>query len=142
MFDKLIVRRVLETPGVYAWFQKTVAKKNGRKNFLEEYLGDVKGKRILDLGCGTADVLEYIEGEKLYVGIDYNEQYIKNNKKAVRNLPDRLVFHRFNAALSFFGKYHMNGFFIFVKELSLFNDHLGLGFIDMNLVHIITSAIE
>lgn len=85
VFDKLYLRRVLEIPVVYAWFQKLIAKENGREWFFKKYISDTSGKKILDLGCGTADILDCIRDEKLYVGIDNNKQYIEANKKRFAN---------------------------------------------------------
>ncbi len=81
MFDKLFIRKVLEIPSIYAWFQSMIAKKDAREWFLNQYIGDTTDKRILDLGCGTADILDYIKNEKLYVGIDNNKSYIEDNRK-------------------------------------------------------------
>lgn len=81
MFDRLVLRRILDIPVVYAAFQKMIAKKGARQWLLEKYIGDTSGKRILDLGCGTADILDYIYDEKMYVGIDNNRLYIRENKK-------------------------------------------------------------
>lgn len=80
-FDKLYLRKTLEIPEIYSWFQKQIAKKNYREWFFKKYIGDTSDKRILDLGCGTADILDYIRDEKLYVGIDNNKQYIEKNKR-------------------------------------------------------------
>lgn len=85
MFDRLVLRKVLDIPAVYAAFQKMIAKKGARQWFFEKYIGDTSGKRILDLGCGTADILDHIYDEKIYVGIDNNRQYIEENKKRFKD---------------------------------------------------------
>ena len=81
MFDKLYLRKVLEIPAVYAWFQKVIWREDFRSWFITKYIGDTSGKKILDLGCGTADMLDHIWDEELYIGIDNNKHYIEEDKK-------------------------------------------------------------
>lgn len=81
MFDRLYLRRILEIPIVHIWFKKIIGKENSAEWFLEKYIGDTVGKKILDLGCGTAEIADHIRGEKLYVGIDNNKLYLDKNEK-------------------------------------------------------------
>ena len=82
MFDKLFVRKLLNNTKFYQFFQKMIGKKSFPEYFASKYIGDTSGLSILDLGCGPADVLKYIHDEKLYVGIDFNENYIESDKKS------------------------------------------------------------
>lgn len=81
MFDKLFIRRIFDFAPVYTTFQNMIGKKNARADFFKQYIGDTTGKRILDLGCGTANILEHIHDEKEYVGIDFSDKYIEAAKK-------------------------------------------------------------
>jgi SAM-dependent methyltransferase len=46
-------------------------------NFVNNYLKPFNGMRILDIGCGTAEILNYLDGVD-YVGFDINSNYIQN----------------------------------------------------------------
>ena len=81
MKENYVFRRLLNLPIVYRLFEDFIAKKNGRQIFYDRYVGDVEGKYILDLGCGTGDILDCITGEKRYIGIDNNKKYIEQNKE-------------------------------------------------------------
>lgn len=77
-----ILRRLLDLPFFYNLFNKVLGKGGNGVLFSNNYLDDVRGKKILDLGCGTADILDNLQGESLYVGIDYNREYIiEDNEK-------------------------------------------------------------
>src|SRR4051812_36766460 len=51
-----------------------------RRQMVREYLPSVTGKRILDIGCGTGELLRYLPGAE-YVGIDLSEPYILHARK-------------------------------------------------------------
>ena len=80
MGEHYLIRRLLNLPDVYRKFERIIARKNGRQDFCDRYIGRVQGKRILDLGCGTGDILDCISGEAEYVGIDNNSRYIDQDK--------------------------------------------------------------
>ncbi len=45
--------------------------------YIKEYIRPKKGDRILDIGCGPADILKFLNDVD-YVGIDSNERYIQS----------------------------------------------------------------
>ncbi|HYC62740.1 MAG TPA: class I SAM-dependent methyltransferase [Thermoanaerobaculia bacterium] len=47
-----------------------------RKRFVEEFLQPSSAMRILDIGCGTGSLLEYLPTGVDYVGFDLNPHYI------------------------------------------------------------------
>jgi SAM-dependent methyltransferase len=47
---------------------------------VKEYIRPKEGDKILDIGCGTADILAYLPSVE-YVGLDMNEAYINYAKK-------------------------------------------------------------
>lgn len=81
MFDKLIIRKIFNFPKLYSVFQTVIGKKGIREDFLLKNIVNFDNKSVLDLGCGTANILEFINNESLYVGIDNNQKYINYNKK-------------------------------------------------------------
>ncbi len=81
----MFIRKIFDFAPVYTAFQNMIVKKNERADFFKRYIGDTTGKRILDLGCGTANILEHIHDEKEYIGIDFSEKYIEDAKKRFAN---------------------------------------------------------
>jgi SAM-dependent methyltransferase len=75
-----IFRRVLEVPKVYLGFQNFVRAKGGRPNLVENVLKIRPGDRVLDVGCGPADILEHLPDVD-YLGIDYSAEYIEAARK-------------------------------------------------------------
>ncbi len=72
------VRDILAIPNMYKKFENMFARKNAQKAFADEYFRDnIADANILDLGCGTADIVLGIEGYQLYVGVDCSQKYIK-----------------------------------------------------------------
>lgn len=68
-------KALLRFPSVYRLFRSIVA---GRFDvFFASEIIDIKpGDRILDLGCGTGDILRRIPSN-FYIGIDINSEYIR-----------------------------------------------------------------
>lgn len=74
------LRRVLAAPQAYDLFQQISGGKRGRKYLVNNY---VKGSssRILDIGCGTGYILDYLNKDVNYKGYDLNQTYIDFAKK-------------------------------------------------------------
>jgi 2-polyprenyl-3-methyl-5-hydroxy-6-metoxy-1,4-benzoquinol methylase len=69
------VRSVLSHPKFYDFLQNVLGAGKLRKEFVQEYVRPYDGMRILDIGCGTGEILEYLPRVD-YFGIDPNERYI------------------------------------------------------------------
>ena len=69
------VRRVLSAPSIYRFTQWAVGAGKLRNALVEEIIRIEPGLRIVDIGCGPADILEYLPGVD-YVGFDHSESYI------------------------------------------------------------------
>lgn len=70
------LRGLLDRPILYQTVQKLFGAERARRRFLEQYVEPEPGMRVLDLGCGPADLLRHL-GDVRYVGIDLNEAYIR-----------------------------------------------------------------
>lgn len=70
------IHRLLERAGVYERLQRLLGAQAGRQRFVEEFLRPAPGARILDIGCGTAALLEHLPADVEYVGYDLNPRYI------------------------------------------------------------------
>lgn len=66
-------RSFLASPAVYRLFARLVA---GERRYMLDYLRPHDGDRILDIGCGPAQVLERLPETVQYVGIDISARYI------------------------------------------------------------------
>ncbi len=72
-------RNALSIPLVYAWFQR-LARGRCEEIYVTEHVRPKAGDRILDIGCGTGDVLRHMEGLE-YVGFDVDRRMIDTANK-------------------------------------------------------------
>lgn len=70
------VRSVLSRPYVYELWSRIVGGEHGRSTLIREYVKPTSEARILDLGCGPGELLEFLPKSVSYVGIDLSEDYI------------------------------------------------------------------
>jgi len=74
------ILQLLRHPTVYNFVQRVAGTDRVRRQFVDQYVRPKRGARILDLGCGTGDLLACLS-EASYVGIDLNEDYISAARK-------------------------------------------------------------
>jgi len=75
---------ILKNPFFYKLFVKLIRKKDIRKDFIKKL--DLKpGDKILDIGCGPAEILSELPDYIDYTGFDNNEKYITDAKKRFKN---------------------------------------------------------
>jgi SAM-dependent methyltransferase len=72
------VRHLLARPRLYDLFQRVVGAQAWRRNFIRDFVRPVlhKGDRLIDIGCGTGDLLGYLPRDISYSGFDRNEAYV------------------------------------------------------------------
>lgn len=70
------VRAVLSSARVYDTFQWLVGGRVGRTDFATTMVRAGFGTRVLDIGCGTGDLLDYLPRDIDYDGWDISEPYI------------------------------------------------------------------
>jgi len=70
--------RILQIPAAYLALQDIVGGRSARKRFVDEYVQPFRGARILDVGCGTGSLLDFVPGDVHYVGFDENPAYIES----------------------------------------------------------------
>lgn len=77
------IRRILSSPEVYDFFQVLVGGKKSRKYIIENYISKIlnPGDKILDIGCGTGYILDYIDDKAIYCGYDLDQRYINFAKQ-------------------------------------------------------------
>jgi SAM-dependent methyltransferase len=81
------IRSILAFPTVYRSFSSIVGG-HARTLHVEKYIRPRDGDRILDIGCGPGDILEFLPSVR-YLGFDVNQRYIQ---KATKRFGDRGTF--------------------------------------------------
>lgn len=72
----MFLRRLLELPGVYDLFQRIAGGVRCRQCFVRDHLCPTSGWRVLDIGCGTGDMLQSFPPVEYY-GFDPSPDYIE-----------------------------------------------------------------
>lgn len=81
-------RAAFSIPAVYRAAQRMIGSPNVRAALVDEYLRPVDGDAILDIGCGTADILDHLPSVT-YFGHDPSADYIA---AAIERYGDRGTF--------------------------------------------------
>jgi SAM-dependent methyltransferase len=71
---------ILNIPAGYRLFRWLIGGQRAWKTFLSEYVKPVPGEKILDIGCGPADILNYLPEVK-YTGLDISVDYIHSARR-------------------------------------------------------------
>ena len=71
------VAHVLDASLPYELFQRAVGARRVRRTLVAEFIRPEPGDRILDAGCGPADILDALPLDIAYVGFDASENYIR-----------------------------------------------------------------
>jgi SAM-dependent methyltransferase len=69
------IRSILAHPAVYDFFQALMGADRGRRELVTQHIRPVEGMRLLDIGCGTARILDYLP-PLTYHGFDLSQEYI------------------------------------------------------------------
>jgi len=70
------IRSILSNPAVYDFAQTMMGASRNRVWMQNDFIQAKRGERVLDVGCGTADILSVMP-EVEYVGFDISEAYIE-----------------------------------------------------------------
>jgi SAM-dependent methyltransferase len=74
------MRGLLAQAGVYSLFARAIGATRGRRLYIERYIRPQSGDRVLDIGCGPADILEALPAVE-YHGFDLSAAYIESARK-------------------------------------------------------------
>jgi SAM-dependent methyltransferase len=74
------LRAIFSHPVVYNFFQKLMGAHKFRTMFVDEFVRPQIGCRVLDIGCGPAEILDYLPDVE-YWGFDISEPYIAQAQK-------------------------------------------------------------
>jgi len=75
-----LLSRVLGLPACYKLFSRVVGGESVWRQYLSDYVKPVAGEKILDIGCGPADILDYLPPVD-YTGLDISPEYIASARK-------------------------------------------------------------
>jgi 2-polyprenyl-3-methyl-5-hydroxy-6-metoxy-1,4-benzoquinol methylase len=84
------LRLLLGNPVLYTLFGQLMGLSNKYKMYIDKFIKPFPKMKILDIGCGTAAILDYLPLNIEYSGYDINPVYIKYAKKKYGN---RATFH-------------------------------------------------
>lgn len=84
------MRAILSSPVIYELLQNAMGAKRAREKIVRNYIRPFPGMRILDLGCGAAEILSFLPDDVDYVGYDISAPYIE---AARRRFAGRGAFH-------------------------------------------------
>ncbi|MEX0267934.1 class I SAM-dependent methyltransferase [Leptolyngbyaceae cyanobacterium UHCC 1019] len=70
------VRSLLSSPFIYDLFTKLIGETSYRRTLVEQYICPQENDRILDIGCGTGKIVQYLPNVN-YLGFDASQKYIK-----------------------------------------------------------------
>jgi SAM-dependent methyltransferase len=74
------LRSLLSLPLAYRTLQWLLGAPRVRRTLAREYIAAAPGQRLLDIGCGTAEILGHLPSVD-YTGLDQNESYIRAAQK-------------------------------------------------------------
>ena len=78
------MKAILRLPAAYRLLHAFFGTARMRRFYAAEFIRAQAGARVVDIGCGTADILEYLP-QVSYFGIDYNPNYIEYNRRRFPN---------------------------------------------------------
>jgi SAM-dependent methyltransferase len=78
------LHRLLEFPALYRLLQRALGATRARRVFVSEYVRCQAGDRVLDVGCGPADLLAFLPEGVDYTGYDLNPRYIEVARRRFR----------------------------------------------------------
>lgn len=76
--------RLTQLSSVYSLLQNAIGGERGTRTIADDYINPRMPRRILDFGCGPANILRFVDCDE-YVGIDRNERHIAAARKAHGN---------------------------------------------------------
>jgi len=75
------IHGMLSHPVIYNLTQNILGVRRARRALVSEYMQQKPNLRMLDIGCGTAEILEFLPTGIRYVGFDVSERYIAYAKR-------------------------------------------------------------
>ena len=77
----------LRAAALYSLFQNLLGARRARRVLIAEYIRPNGGDQILDVGCGPADILDFLPPDVRYVGVDHSRTYIEAARRCKQEAP-------------------------------------------------------
>lgn len=74
------IKKILALPVVYSFFRKFAGNDAARQRYADQFIRAKVGMRVLDIGCGTGDILKFLPSVD-YMGFDISQDYIASAKR-------------------------------------------------------------
>jgi len=74
-------RSIFSHPGIYNLAQRMAGAERTRRILVRDFFPRMEGKRMLDIGCGTAEILRHLPEDMEYSGFDASEAYISEAER-------------------------------------------------------------
>jgi SAM-dependent methyltransferase len=79
--DESGLKRILSAAPIYQAFQDLVGARRLYRRLVGEFIRPTPGLRVLDVGCGPAEIFGEMPDDVTYLGFDLSETYIKAAQK-------------------------------------------------------------
>ncbi len=70
------IRGILSNAAIYELWSRMVGGERERSIFIRNHVRPEANARVLDLGCGTGELLNHLPSDVRYLGIDISSEYI------------------------------------------------------------------
>jgi len=95
--DKGGLKSIITVPAVYNFIQLIAGARMYRARMVREYVKPFEGCRILDIGCGTGEYVEFLNrccSRYEYFGLDAEARYVAHGKKVFAGRPGIHLYHQ------------------------------------------------
>ena len=75
------MKRILNQAIVYNFYQNLIGSRRYLRLYSENFIQAKDGQKILDIACGTGNIIEFLPKNIDYTGVDYSLKYIEFCKK-------------------------------------------------------------
>ncbi len=75
------MKKLLAHPWLYRAFKRVMVSPAQMESYVRERLRPPPEARVLDIGCGLADILDFLPDSCRYVGFDANPDYIRRARE-------------------------------------------------------------
>jgi SAM-dependent methyltransferase len=99
-----MIKKLLNYSSLYNLSMNFLGGANSRKKFLSDYVSFSPNYKVLDLGCGTAQILSLLSNVE-YTGIDASQDYINTAQKRFPN--GKFICSYFDETTKLDGKYDL-----------------------------------
>jgi 2-polyprenyl-3-methyl-5-hydroxy-6-metoxy-1,4-benzoquinol methylase len=95
--DNGVLKSIIRVPAVYNLVQFIAGARMYRARMVREYIKPFEGCRILDIGCGTGEYVEFLDrycSSYEYFGFDAEARYVAYGRKLFAHRPGIHLYHR------------------------------------------------